>query len=803
MNHSFSTSKSNKSARAIKKQRRYFFRCSVLVLVCAVSIFLMFSKIELVLQNLNHNYSAVSNSARDIRINTLSSQLLLADFTSNIPPLNAAELFEQNNRLDNNIGDAFAVLKKRFWGDKIKIDALKNIYLDWRSVRNKTIEVFSLNDESSLLPILFKQNAQQINLINQELQFLTETTNNKAQNIIKTSHNETLKVLQIELAILIFLLCFLLAIFYTLQRRIAKDKKIVTKALAWANQLIDSSPDAMIISDRDGNITQVNNKSENLFGYAKNEFEGLNISTLMPKRFDNHHENIKQFFNHSSSREMGLGKTLFAVNKSGQEFPVEISLNLAELHERKVAITVIRDITDKKQNEATLIHQANYDLLTKLPNRKLIHDRLSQAIYRANRSNKKFGVLFIDLDGFKKINDNYGHECGDSLLVCISNKLRTALRAEDTIGRLGGDEYLVIIPDIVHRESLKNIVEKILQSFEHIEPIAGKNIRIGASIGVSLYPDNGINCEDLIRNADLAMYDAKKSSGKNSYSFFKEALLNQMATNHTLEIAVKQGCENNEFYVLYQPIFDIKSLKILGFEALLRWSNPSYKHLSPEYYIPVLEKSNLINQVGEFVLQQSLEALKYWHQVTGSELYVAVNISPFQLKDPTLPTTIKTLLDTYQLDGRYLEIELTEKSLIEPSPMLEQMLLQLRKIGVCIALDDFGTCYSSMHYLTRYPITSLKIDKSFVDGIDKNKGNDIKRVLVDTTVSLAQSLNLTVTAEGIELEEQITYLQGIHCDLGQGFYFSKPLAFEDINSLLQNEVQGSFAKMNTCVMDTN
>ncbi|MFT7314019.1 MAG: diguanylate cyclase (GGDEF)-like protein/PAS domain S-box-containing protein [Paraglaciecola sp.] len=803
MNSSLSISKSNKSARGIKKDKCIFFICSMLMLVCTVSILFMFSKIKLVLQNINIGYSAVSNSTRDIRINTLSSQLLLVDFIHEINDRNMNELVLQKNRLDNDIHAAFDVLKKNFWGDKNKIDVIKNIYLGWQSVRDKTINVFLLNDEKSALQDFLQQNTQLINITNQKLQFLTETTNNMTQNITKRSRNKALKILQIELAILFSFLCCLFAMFYTLQRRIAKEKKTVTKALIWANQLIDYSPDAMIISDRNGNITQTNKKSEDLFGYSKSEFQGLNIAKLMPQNFENHHENIKQFFKSSSSRKMGLGKTLSALNKSGRDFPVEISLNLAELDERKVAITIIRDITDKKQNEATLIHQANHDLLTKLPNRKLIHDRLNQAINRANRSSKKFGVLFIDLDGFKKINDNYGHECGDNLLICISNKLRALLRAEDTIGRLGGDEYLVIIPDIIQNVSLKTIVHKIFQSFENIEPIDGKKIQIGASIGLSIYPDDGIDCENLIRNADLAMYDAKKISNKNSYVFFKEAMLNKMATNHALEIAIKQAYKNNEFYVLYQPIFDIKSLKTLGFEALLRWSNPSYKHLTPEDYVPILEKNNLINQVGKFVLQKSIEDLKYWQKMTGSDLCVAVNISPYQLKDPILPATIKTLLDTYQLDGRYLEIELTERSLIEPSPMLEQMLLQLRKLGVGIALDDFGTCYSSMYYLTRYPITCLKIDKSFVDGIDEKKGNDIKRVLVDTTVSLAQSLNMTVTAEGIELEKQIKYLQSINCDHGQGFYFSKPLTFEGINSLMQKEVKDAFITKNACVTSKN
>ncbi|MBB1391719.1 EAL domain-containing protein [Shewanella sp. SG44-6] len=236
----------------------------------------------------------------------------------------------------------------------------------------------------------------------------------------------------------------------------------------------------------------------------------------------------------------------------------------------------------------------------------------------------------------------------------------------------------------------------------------------------------------------------------------------QTAEYYALEIALQQAYENNEFYLVYQPKFEIKSQNIIGFEALLRWNNFRFSHLVPEDYIPILEKKNLINKVGDFVLKTSLEAIKHWQDLTGKELHVAVNISPYQMKDPTFSRSIEKLLETYQLDGRCLEIELTEQTLIEPSLMLDQALANLRKIGVGIALDDFGTCYSSLQYLANYPITSIKVDKSFVSGINNNNFNEIKVVLVNTIVSLGSSLNLMVTAEGIELEEKIKHLLNIN-----------------------------------------
>jgi diguanylate cyclase (GGDEF)-like protein/PAS domain S-box-containing protein len=771
---------------AKKRNLKYFLGFLILALTCTSSIFLLYSKIEISLHNSYGNYSSFSQAARDIRIHTLTSQHSLVDFIYSIDEQGLDEMIIQNGHHDNEIKQAFVLLEKTFWGKNSRVEKIKGVYFDWFAVREKIIGKLLLNQKMSMLQALLKQNTQRLMGINNQLAQLT--VDSQSKNIIETSHNGTLKSLRVELAISVLLLFFLLAIFYTFQIRITKEKQAVLSALVWSNQLLDSSPDAMIISDRDGNITQVNKNAEELFGYSKSEFKSLNIAKLMPKRFVNHPEHIKFFFKQGSSRQMGLGKSLFALNRLGKEFPVEISLNSAELNERKVAITIIRDVTDKKKSEAKLLHQANYDLLTNLPNRKLINDRLNQAINRAIRSNNKFGVLFIDLDNFKKANDLHGHEFGDKLLVCIADLLRASLRAEDTIGRLGGDEYLVIIPDIIHNESLTQIVEKIIQAFAHIGPIEDKSVDIGASIGISVYPDNGINCDELIRDADLAMYEAKKSSGQSSFRYFNEAMLDQTTENYAIEKALHKALENNEFYVVYQPKFEIKSQDIIGFEALLRWNNSRFSHLTPEDYIPILEKKDLINKVGNFVLKTSLEAISHWREMTGDDLHIAVNISSYQLKNPALTSSIEMFLKMYQLDGRSLEIELTEQTLIEPSKMLKQVLQNLRRIGVGISLDDFGTGYSSLHYLANYPITAIKIDKSFVSGIDTNNSNETKRVLVDTIVSLGRSLNLTVTAEGIELEEQIKYLINIDCDHGQGFYFSKPLTAENINSLLQSAV---------------
>lgn len=596
-----------------------------------------------------------------------------------------------------------------------------------------------------------------------------------------------LEQLKLDVVMLVGLFVLLLIYFSLLQRKINREKRAASAALEWSNKLIDSSPDALIVSNRSGEITKANSQAALIFGYGKDELCNLKISDLIPKRFGDHSKKIDQFYGNHSAREMGSGLSLYALKKDGSEFPVEISLNLAELRGKQVAITVLRDVSEKRLNEKKLIHQASHDLLTDLPNRKSLITKLKQEISRAKRGDRKIGVFFIDLNGFKLINDNYGHKFGDQLLTLVAQNLRASLREQDIVGRQGGDEFLVVVPDVEDVNVLAKIAEKIISSLNGIQRLEEKSIKIGASIGVSFFPDHGTTCDALISAADMAMYEAKRSTSASSYEFFRAPMLANSTKVFTLEHAIKQAFDNQEFHVHFQPIIDLKTDKIKAFEALLRWQNPTEEGISPEDYVPVLERLHLMDKVGCFILTESLKALKQWHTIANTDLYVTVNLSTFQLRNLELITEIEYLLNKYNLSGRHLEIELTEKSLISPSIDLNKMLMQLTSLGVRVALDDFGTGYSSMHYLTLDPITTVKIDRSCVQGLGEENG--VKKVLVDTIVSLAKSLNMSVTAEGIESQEQAEYLTKIHCDNGQGYFFSKPLSSSEASQLLKCEQQ--------------
>jgi len=477
---------------------------------------------------------------------------------------------------------------------------------------------------------------------------------------------------------------------------------------------------------------------------------------------------------------MGEGRDLFAVNKSGVEFQVEISLNIAELNNNKVAITSIRDVTKQKQIESKVLHQASYDFLTQLPNRFLSLDRLSTSIEHAKRNNNKLAVMYMDLDDFKRANDLFGHQMGDKVLVATAKKLKETMRSEDTVGRLGGDEFFILVDNFDSEQSLIKIANNILYAFEKPFSINKQDIVLSASIGISIYPDDGNTVEDLLVNADLSMYRAKKN-GKNSFTFFENSMRDTLNRKSSIEEALKGGLERDEFYLVYQPKYQISSNTIIGFEALLRWENDEFKDIGPDEFIPLIEQIGLINDVGMFVLENALKEVKNWQDITQQPLHMAVNISPLHFNDPTLFQSIIQTLTKYDLSGQSLEIEITEGVLLEGTRELKETLNELKKANISIALDDFGTGYSSLSYIKDYPINSIKIDRSFIDQISKNKTH---AALVKAIISLAHSLNCTVTAEGIEGHAQLEFLRKHKCDIAQGYYLSRPIKKSNIITLL-------------------
>jgi len=446
------------------------------------------------------------------------------------------------------------------------------------------------------------------------------------------------------------------------------------------------------------------------------------------------------------------------------------------LADHKKIIAIVRDITKQQQASESIRRHAFYDTLTLLPNRLLALDRLSQMINEVERNNEKTAVLFLDLDDFKKVNDSLGHEVGDKLLIESATRLRNIVRKDDTVGRLGGDEFIIILRNLTYDHNALFIAENLLKSFRNPFKIDSRELILTLSIGIAMFPENGKNSSELLRNADTAMYKAK-SLGRNTYSFFTKEMNVNMLRRLELEEQMRGALERGEFEVYYQPQIDAINKQIIGAEALLRWFNPVLGNVTPDEFIPIAEHTGLIVPIGQFVLKQALSVLSTWQVKQKNILRIAVNLSPRQFRDTQLLNFIETSLAQANITADRLELEITEGVLMIGQTYIDDALVKLHNLGVKLSMDDFGTGYSSLSYLRRYAFDILKIDKSFTLGITCNKADCD---LVKATIAMAHSLGLKVVAEGVETKEQFELLNQLECDYLQGYYFSKPVTAKQL-----------------------
>ncbi|HYW92182.1 MAG TPA: EAL domain-containing protein [Gammaproteobacteria bacterium] len=466
----------------------------------------------------------------------------------------------------------------------------------------------------------------------------------------------------------------------------------------------------------------------------------------------------------------------------GVGIPVLVSVSPVRDDRGRIAnfVLVFNDISEHKDYERRLQHLAHHDLLTDLPNRSLLEERTRGAVIRARRHEQAMAILFVDLDRFKTVNDSLGHRAGDRLLQIVGERLRLAVRETDTVARLGGDEFAILLGELADARDAAIVAGKVLEVLKQPLTVAERSLYLGAGIGIACYPQDGEDFSSLMQNADTAMYRAK-TGGRNSYQFYSSDMNTEAVHTLVLQSSLYQALENGEFDVYYQPFVDLGSGRITGMEALIRWRNPELGLVSPADFIPLAEETGLIVPIGEWVLREACATLRRLHHAGHEDLRVAVNLSARQFRQDDLAERVAAVLGEFGLDGRFLELEITETTVMDRVRDAIEAMQTLHGLGVTIALDDFGTGYSSLNYLKDFHINYLKVDKSFVQGVPGDEGS---AAITRTVIAMARSLGIGVIAEGIETPAQLRALSEWECEEGQGYLLSVPLASEDLGWLL-------------------
>lgn len=546
--------------------------------------------------------------------------------------------------------------------------------------------------------------------------------------------------------------------------------KLSQRSLHLAEKVIENSLEGIIITDKEGLIETVNPAFSRLTGYRPEEVIGRNPSLLSSGR---HSRAFYRDMWRKLAEEGYWQGEIWNRRKNGQVYPELLTITAITDMAGEVThyAALFSDISELKENEERIKHLAYFDPLTGLPNRRLFADRLQMGIAHAHRSGQQLAVLFVDLDRFKRVNDSLGHAVGDSLLREVSRRIESCVREDDTVARMGGDEFTVMLSFVRDFEEAVQVARRIIEQLEQPVVVEGNELVVTSSIGISYYPDDGLEPEVLVRNADTAMYRAK-TQGRNGYQLYAPSMNVRSREHLSLEVALRRALERGELRLFYQPLHASANREFVEAEALLRWEHPERGLIPPADFVPLAEETGLIEPIGEWVLSTACRQLRTWLDQGFSGLKLAVNISARQFRQPEFLGVLKRNLDRFRVPPGALNLELTESLLMEDGIEVIRMLNRIRDLGVGISVDDFGTGYSSLNYLKRFPIRTLKIDRSFVRDISSSSEDE---AIVSAVINLAHSLKLTVVAEGVEREEQLTLLKRHGCDLIQGFLFAPAL----------------------------
>ncbi len=573
---------------------------------------------------------------------------------------------------------------------------------------------------------------------------------------------------------------------YTFNRLISERTKFES-ALHLSSAVYENAKEAIMIAGANMQIQMVNPAFTNVSGYSQANILGKDLLYLSCNLKSEHTSNL--ILNTLQQNFFWEGE-VWNKKPSGEYYLIWLNINVVQDKSGTIQqyIAMFTDITERKQYENDIWRQANYDALTDLPNRKMCIDQLSYDLKTAKRTNSSVAVLFIDLDRFKLINDTLGHSAGDSLLIEIASRLKETVRESDVVSRLGGDEFVVILNDIKNISDIEVVSKKILSNISTpVNLNSTTETFTTTSIGIALYPHDGNDVETLMKHADTAMYQSKKL-GRNNFMFYQQEMNHAVMEHMTIEQELRKALSNEQFQLYYQPIIDLETGRIIGAEALIRWQHPTMGLVSPDKFINIAEDTGLIVPIGEWIVMTAANQASKWNKNSRQLIKVAVNISSRQCidKEHSIVSLLKKALTQAKLEPGVFQIEITESLLMDGASETVNTLNQIRDLGLGISLDDFGTGYSSLSYLKHFPISTLKIDKTFVNDATTNKKD---AQLVKAIVMMSAGLDLDVVGEGIENAEQLSFLKNLGCKAGQGYYFSRPLTAEDFsNYLLEQDI---------------
>ncbi len=583
-----------------------------------------------------------------------------------------------------------------------------------------------------------------------------------------------------------------------LERENVRMAQQIEQSEQWHRLLVNTSPDVIYTLDARGRFTYLNDSIQRTLGFMPGELVGRDYTTIIS------HDQAETAQHHFNERRTGERATrnfelllrrkddllssltertsdqriVVELSSMGMYRPARMGLGMGEF---LGTYGVARDISARKQAEATITFQAYHDLLTGLPNRSLFKDRLGQAMVHAKRHGQTMATLFLDMDHFKVVNDTLGHLVGDGLLQALAQRLRDCLREGDTLSRIGGDEFMLLLPHIRSRDNAAYIAQKIISSLKQPFYVEGHELYAGMSIGIAIYPDDGDNIETLIKHADIAMYHAK-DHGRNDYKFFTQDLHKSFTGRLAIENEMRHALEKKEFEVFYQPQVAVESQRVRGMEALVRWNHPTRGIVSPTDFIPIAEECGLITPISEWVMDEACRQAQLWRSDVLPKISMAINLSARQIEHPQFVEKFMHCLRQHVPDGHGIEIEITESTLMRDIDGAISKLRKLADMGVEISIDDFGTGYSSLSYLKKLPINTIKIDRSFIHDLTGHMNNG--STIVAGIAAMAKGLNLKVVAEGVETQEQLDYLKSLGCDIYQGFFYSRAVNAEAATEIL-------------------